>query len=74
MAGVTLSGNFPVQAGVDTTLMNSEAFVTKIGASGNTLVYSTYLGGSLDDNASALASTDRALRTSEGLLIRSIFR
>lgn len=48
VASATRSNNFPTTAGaLNTTLGgSSDAFVTKFNASGNGLVYSTYLGGS----------------------------
>jgi len=56
VAGWTDSANFPVagpcQASKDG---GQDAFVTKLNPSGNGLVYSTYLGGSNDDRAYALA-------------------
>jgi len=46
--GYTASSNFPTTAGaVQTTYGgNQDAFVSKLNATGSTLVYSTYLGGS----------------------------
>jgi len=56
VAGATLSSNFPTTAGVLQPANNGsyDAFVAKIGASGGTLVYSTLLGGSATDTASAI--------------------
>src|SRR5207249_23529 len=49
VTGATFSPNFPTTAGAfQTDLRGSEdAFVTKLDPTGSTLVYSTYLGGSL---------------------------
>jgi uncharacterized protein (TIGR03437 family) len=67
VTGYTLSTNFPLAnafqgaraAGtcVDQGFLVPcyDAFVTKLAASGAALVYSTYLGGNGDDNASAIA-------------------
>ena len=55
VAGSTSSNNFPVLTPFQTYFGGSDAFITKIGPSGNTLVYSTYLGGSSDDSANAIA-------------------
>ena len=51
IAGSTLSTNFPVTAGSyqTTSKGNRDAFVTKLAPAGNSLVYSTYLGGSLHE-------------------------
>jgi hypothetical protein len=51
VAGLTLSTNFPITAGAvqPTAAGLSDAFVAQLDASGSTLVYSTYLGGTSDD-------------------------
>jgi hypothetical protein len=56
VTGVTNSSNFPVTSGAYQTAFNGvqDAFVTKINATGNTLVYSTYLGGTGFDWASGI--------------------
>jgi hypothetical protein len=43
--------------------MLGDAFVTKLDASGAALVYSTFLGGTDQDSASAIAWTARARPT-----------
>ncbi|MGN6593463.1 MAG: SBBP repeat-containing protein, partial [Terriglobales bacterium] len=56
VAGSTTSTNFPVVGGFQATLAGqTDAFVSKLSADGSSLVYSTYLGGSSDDNATAIA-------------------
>jgi uncharacterized repeat protein (TIGR01451 family) len=52
VTGRTASFNFPVTLkAFDTTYANSfDVFVTKLNASGSSLVYSTFLGGNLDDS------------------------
>lgn len=60
VAGVTASPNFPTTPGAfQTSLANgqfqSDAFVTKIDAAGNSYVYSTYLGGNDADAAFGIA-------------------
>ncbi|HEX6289758.1 MAG TPA: SBBP repeat-containing protein [Herpetosiphonaceae bacterium] len=50
VTGYTSSLNFPVANYYQKTLKgNNDAFVTKISAIGNSIVYSTYLGGTSDD-------------------------
>ena len=55
VTGVTPSTNFPITAGAlqPTNLGEGDGFVTKLNPAGNAWVYSTYLGGSSVDYASA---------------------
>src|SRR5918996_575740 len=57
VTGVTESNNFPTTAGAfDTTQSGSDAFVTKLNATGTApLLYSTYLGGSGTDRGLGIA-------------------
>ncbi|HXJ94618.1 MAG TPA: choice-of-anchor D domain-containing protein [Terriglobia bacterium] len=58
VSGLTWETNFPVTAGaLQTTYAGGfhDAFLTKLNAAGSALVFSTYLGGSSDDGAVALA-------------------
>src|SRR5207244_1510854 len=56
VAGGTFSPDFPTMPGAfDTVLKGSDAFVTKVNATGSALVYSTFLGGTASDGASAIA-------------------
>jgi uncharacterized protein (TIGR03437 family) len=69
VAGSTRSTNFPTTAGAIQTTFGGvtaqgfyspgDAFVAKLNATGNQLLYSTYLGGSLNDMAWGIA-TDTA--------------
>lgn len=61
IAGRAESANFPVTAGVlqGASGGSADAFVAKIGAAGNALAYSTYLGGSAFDEAFGI-SVDKA--------------
>jgi len=67
VGGFTLSQNFPVTAGApDSAFGGSEiqnefftsgdGFITKLSASGSSLIYSTYLGGSGDDAVTSIYS------------------
>ena len=52
VTGITPSSNFPTQNAYQATLGgggDNDAFVTKLSSSGNSLIYSTYLGGSGGD-------------------------
>lgn len=56
LAGSTFSSNFPSMGAFDSTLNGiGDAFATKVDSSGTSLAWSTYLGGSADDLATALA-------------------
>jgi len=48
VAGATDSTDFPTKNAIQPTSVSADAFVTKINASGDALIYSTYLGGSCD--------------------------
>jgi len=55
VVGSSSSSDFPTQNSYQTYKGNYDAFVTKLSSSGNSLVYSTYLGGSNDDRGSGIA-------------------
>ncbi len=57
LAGETASTNFPATSSGYQTAMGgfSDAFVSKFSANGGTLLYSTYLGGSVTDGAFGIA-------------------
>ena len=56
ITGSTTSSNFPVVGAYQGTLGGQQdGFVTKLNAAGSGIVYSTYLGGALDDRGSSIA-------------------
>jgi Beta-propeller repeat len=65
VTGYTISTNFPVTPGAFQTVCNGggacaspdapDAFVTKLNPSGSALIYSTYIGGTNTDYATAIA-------------------
>ncbi len=56
VVGGTLSTNFPTTPGAFKTISDgNDAFVTKLNPTGSALLYSTVLGGSASDGASAVA-------------------
>ncbi|MBI1733651.1 MAG: SBBP repeat-containing protein [Candidatus Rokubacteria bacterium] len=56
VAGGTASANFPTLSAFRTLRSGAtDAFVAKLDPSGRTLVYSTFLGGTVDDEAFAIA-------------------
>jgi hypothetical protein len=57
VTGFTGSTNFPTQSAFDSSYNggSSDVFVTKLNATGTALVYSTYLGGSGDDQGLGIA-------------------
>jgi len=52
VAGVTLSNDFPLVAPYQSTFWGDDGFISKLSADGSSLLYSTYLGGGLDDTIS----------------------
>ena len=57
VTGLTASSNFPTTVGAFRTTFSSgfDAFVTKVNATGSALLYSTYLGGSNNDEGLGIA-------------------
>jgi len=56
VTGLTTSGDFPVTPGsLKSTFSDDRSFVTKLNASGNALVYSTYLKGTSSSGSRAIA-------------------
>ncbi|HZT60121.1 MAG TPA: SBBP repeat-containing protein, partial [Pyrinomonadaceae bacterium] len=56
VTGTTASTNFPLANAMQSTFGGvSDAYVTKFSASGSTLIYSTYLGGSSEDDGNGIA-------------------
>ena len=60
VTGATTSSNFPVANALQSMNASSgnfpeDAFVTKLGPTGSALIYSTYLGGSGDDQGEGIA-------------------
>ncbi len=57
LTGTTFSTNFPTTTGAyqTTSAGTNDAFVSKLNASGSALVYSTYLGGSAQDQGNGIA-------------------
>jgi hypothetical protein len=57
VAGFTVSPNFPTTSGAPQAVLGGfeNAFVAKLNAAGSALLYSTYLGGSVEDEAFGIA-------------------
>lgn len=56
ITGSTASSNFPIKDALQiANAGGGDAFITKITANGKELIFSTYLGGTLTDNASSIA-------------------
>ena len=56
VTGSTASTNFPVRNAIQATLKGAKnAFVLKLNPAGNTLVFSTYLGGNASDTGNGIA-------------------
>ncbi|MCA1618682.1 MAG: SBBP repeat-containing protein [Acidobacteria bacterium] len=62
VTGVTGSTNFPTANAFDATIgaTNEDAFLTKLNAAGNALVYSTYLGGGTSSEFGQAVAVDSA--------------
>jgi len=59
LAGCTASANFPLQAAAQSALKGKQdAFVTRFSPAGNSLVYSTYLGGAGSNDCAAGIAVD----------------
>lgn len=55
ITGSTASNDFPTKSAFQKNIGGGvDTFITKVDAKGASLVYSTYLGGKLDDNAAAI--------------------
>ena len=69
VTGTTIAADFPTTSGAaDTTRNGQDAFVTKLSPGGGALGYSTYLGGSSDDDGVGIAvHNDRAYVTGRTL-------
>ena len=57
--GETFSSDFPLENANDSTIADQECFVTKFAADGQSLIYSTYLGGDLIDTGEDIAVENR---------------
>ena len=55
VAGLTYSVDFPIQNALQPSTGGSDAFVAKLDATGSSLLYSTYLGGTSDDIGTGVA-------------------
>jgi hypothetical protein len=59
LAGCTASTNFPIQSAAQSALRGKQdAFVARLSPSGNSLVYSTYLGGAGSNDCAAGIAVD----------------
>lgn len=66
LTGDTTSGHFPVKNAVQRTWIHGDdAFVTKLNANGQSLAYSTYLGGSSQGHGIAVDARGDALVTGQ---------
>ena len=58
VTGSTISTDFPTQNPVQMDQADQDAFVTKLSPSGNSLLYSTYLGGNGSNDAGFSIAVD----------------
>ncbi|MCK5251990.1 MAG: SBBP repeat-containing protein, partial [Thermoplasmata archaeon] len=74
VAGRTSSSDFPLTTGAyDTRFMNGEAFVSKFSPDGTSLVYSTFIGGDQDEEATGVAVDEDGLVCLTGTTYSSNF-
>jgi hypothetical protein len=65
LTGYTRSTNFPIPNAIDSTLSGSQdAFIAKLNPGGSAFIYSTYLGGEVDE-----AGTGLAIDTSQNVYV-----
>ncbi len=55
LTGYTFSSDYPTQTPYQTDKVGSDGFVTKLAASGSSMIYSTYLGGGAVDEGRGVA-------------------
>ena len=67
VTGSTHSSDFPTENPYQMYQGSGDVFVTKLSATGNSLVYSTYLGGSSDDQGHAFAVDDNGYAYASGM-------
>lgn len=58
VTGITTSADFPLKARLQPEQPNNDAFVTKLSSDGSRVLWSTYLGGSGNDEGHAIAVAD----------------
>ena len=74
VAGRTSSSDFPLTTGAyDTRFMTSEAFVSKFSPDGASLVYSTFIGGDQDEEATGVVVDENGLVCLTGTTYSSDF-
>ena len=59
VTGVTASANFNTAGQIEGDSPGTDAFIAKLNPAGDTLAYSTYLGGSADDEGTAITVDDQ---------------
>jgi hypothetical protein len=73
VTGNTYSTDFPLQSAFQTDQNGQDAFVTKLNAAGNGLVYSTYLGGNSADNGYDIAVDNSGVAFVAGATVSTDF-
>ncbi|MCX6831735.1 MAG: SBBP repeat-containing protein, partial [candidate division Zixibacteria bacterium] len=74
VTGLTVSSDFPTQNPYQGTFQGAyDVFVTKLSSSGNSLIYSTYLGGGSDELGDDIAVDDSGNAYVTGLTVSSDF-
>ena len=75
LSGSTVSPDFPITSGAFQTSLqgHSDAFVSKLNATGSGLLYSTFIGGSTDDMATGIATDSAGNASIAGVTFSSDF-
>ncbi len=73
VTGFTYSSDFPIEDPFQTYQGGHDVFVTKLSSSGNSLIYSTYLGGGGDDYGKGIAVNGSGYAYVTGCTISSDF-
>ena len=73
VSGITSSSDFPTANALQPNLNGEDAFVAKLTAQGDALVYATYLGGNEQDSARSIAIDDHGQAYISGITDSSDF-
>ncbi len=73
VTGYTMSYDFPIENAYQANQGGGDAFVTRLSSSGDSLIFSTYLGGDSDDEGSGIAVAEDGRAYVTGYTLSSDF-